>query len=857
VLPSHLAADRDRYQRFAREARAVASLDHPHIGALYDVGQDAGLHFLVLQFLDGETLASRLAKGALPLDQVLRYAIDIAHALEHAHRRGIVHRDLKPGNVFLTKAGATLIDFGLAKWRPAASGVAGGLTAAGTARDSFTEAGMVVGTLHYMAPEQLEGRDADARTDLFAFGAVVYEMLTNKKAFDGRSSASVIAAILNVQPPSISTLQPLTPPTIDHVVMTCLAKDPDERWQSAGDLKRELQWVAESGAAPAGVALARAPWNGRGMVIAGLVGLLAGTVIGTVAWNRNRVRSLTPPVQVTRSIVSLPAGASLPVDGTNILALSPDGTRLAYIVRQGDTTQIYLRTQDEFEAKPIAGTEGAVHPFFSPDGRWLGFHVSGKLKKVATSGGAPQTICDTDGVLGVTWGPDDTIVFAADFRSGLSKCSATGSTVQALTSPDPVKHEKSHRWPQFLPSGRAVLFTIVASDTRSFGEARIAVLSLDTGQIRVLLEGGTMARFVPSGHLVYVRAASLVAVPFDANRLEVTGQSAAVVDGVSTAAANSGDTQFVVADSGLLAYVPGSGRGMDRRLVWVDRHGRSEPLTDARRAFDEVRLSPDGSRLALTIGGPNDDMWLYDLSRRALTRLTSAWDNHVQAWTPDGRHIVFRSDRSVESKLRWQLYWQTPDGTGAVERLSDSANPTGSGSWSPDARVFVFSQSRNVEAGSDLWLFTEPTRTVQPLIQTQFSSRDPRFSPDGRWLAFASNESGRPEVYVQPFPGLGAKWQISTEGGVAPVWEGDGRELFYQSANKLMAVAIQTQPTFVAGPPHSLFDGAFVADGGNDYDVAPDGRFIMIQTGQSEAPATQIALVQNWFEELKRRAPTP
>jgi eukaryotic-like serine/threonine-protein kinase len=337
----------------------------------------------------------------------------------------------------------------------------------------------------------------------------------------------------------------------------------------------------------------------------------------------------------------------------------------------------------------------------------------------------------------------------------------------------------------------------------------------------------------------------------------VTGQSATVVDGVSTAAANSGDSQFVVADSGLLAYVPGSGRGLDRRLVWVDRQGRNEPLTDARRAFDMVRLSPDGSRLALTIGGPNDDMWLYDLSRRALTRLTSAWDNHLQAWTPDGRHIVFRSDRSVESKLRWQLYWQTPDGSGAVERLNDSANPTGSGCWSPDARVFVFSQSRNVEEGSDLWLLTGATRTVQPLIQTPFSARDPRFSPDGHWLAFGSNESGRPEVYVQPFPGLGAKWQISTEGGVAPVWEGHGRELFYQSGNKLMAVAIQTQPTFVAGPPHVLFDGAYVADGSNDYDVAPDGRFIMIQTGQSEAPATQIALVQNWFEELKRRAPTP
>jgi serine/threonine protein kinase len=857
VLPPQFAADRDRYQRFEREARAVASLDHPHIGALYDVGQDEGVHFLVMQYLDGETLASRLAKGALPLDKALRYAIDVAEALDHAHRRGIVHRDLKPGNIVLTKTGAMLLDFGLAKWHTTGSSVADGLTAAPTAHGNLTAEGTIAGTLHYMAPEQLEGKDTDARTDLFAFGAVVYEMVTGRRAFGGGSSASVIAAILDKQPPAMSTLRPLTPSALDHVITTCLAKDADERWQSAADLKRELRWIADSGAKPPSVGQVRSSLTSRAVVIAGVIGVLIGSVVSTAVWNNIRARSTTPPLKVTRSIVSLPAGATLGVDDSS-LALSPDGTRLAYIVRRGDNRQIYVRVQDEFDAKPIAGTEGAASPFFSPDSRWLGFSVPGKLKKVAISGGAPQTICDTEAPLGATWAPDNTIVLAASFKSGLSKCAATGGVPQVLTAPDPVKHEKSHRFPQFLPGGRAVLFTIITADMASPDEARIAVLSLDTGQVRVLLEGGISPSFVSTGHLVYVRGSSLVAVPFDPRRLEVTGQSVPVLDSVITNPASAGVSQFGIADSGLLAYAPGAIRGIDRRVVWVNRSGQIERLMDPQRAFQALRLSLDGQWLALSIGGVNDQMWLYDIARHTLTRLTSAWDNAVQAWTPDGRHIVFRSDRSGDSKFRWQLYWQTPDGSGPVERLDDRSEPTGSGSWSPDGKVFVFSQW-NAESNADIWLLTiGATRAVRPLIRSPFNQHDPRLSADGRWLAYVSDESGRPEVYVQRFPGLGAKWQISTGGGSEPVWEPHGRELFYQDGVKMMAVSIQAEPTFVAGTPRLLFEGAYVADGwGTNYDVAPDGRFIMIQLGQSEAPATHIALVQNWFEELKRRVPIP
>jgi serine/threonine protein kinase len=629
VLPTHLAADRDRYQRFDREARAVANLDHPHIGALFDIGQDDGLHFLVLQYLEGETLASRLAKGALPLDQALRHATDIADALDHAHRRGIVHRDLKPGNIFLTKAGATLLDFGLAKWRTTASGVAGGLTAEATARDSLTEAGMIVGTLHYMAPEQIEGKGTDARTDLFAFGAAVYEMVTGSKAFDGGGPASVVAAILDTQPPSMSTLRALTPSALDHIVMTCLAKDPDERWQSAGDVARHLRWIAESSAHAPPVGAASASWWNRRSVLSVGGGLLVGSLIGGAAvWSGMRARSTTPPLQITRSTVST---ATPSFDD---LTLSHDGTRLAYVGERDGKPQIYVRALDEFDTKAISGTEFPCCPFFSPDGRWLAFFDRDLLKKVAVSGGAPQVICESQGGWGATWGPDDTIIFAPNQRSGLMRVAAAGGTPQAVTTLDSKTHEKSHRFPQFLPGGKAVLFTITTPEITSFDEARVAVVSLETGRQRILFDGGTNPRFVSTGHLLYARGGSLVAVLFDPQRLEVNSQSVPVVDDIGVSV--NGAAAFDVAKNGLLAYDRGNVREKDAHLVWVDRNGAIEPLLETRRPFYNVSASPNGQQLAVTIYGPNDHVWVYDLARRTLSRLTVDWNNQF----PTGRQMA-------------------------------------------------------------------------------------------------------------------------------------------------------------------------------------------------------------------------
>jgi eukaryotic-like serine/threonine-protein kinase len=848
VLPTHLAADRDRFQRFEREARAVARLDHPHIGALYDVGEDDGLHFLVMQYLEGEPLAARLVKGPLAIDQVLRYAAQIADALDHAHRRGIVHRDLKPGNIVLTKAGATLLDFGLAKWRVAATSGIGsgpGLKPAPVA-DSLTADGLIVGTLHYMAPEQLEEKETDARTDLFALGVVIYEMVTGMKAFDGSSSASVMAAILSTQPPAMTTRQPLTPPALEHVVTTCLAKDPDERWQAAGDVARELRWIAESGA-EASVVAAASLRSRRAIPVLGLVGLLAGGVASAATvWSTLRTRFTQPPLRVSRTGVLAPNGG---VFGGG-LALSPDGAHVAYEVIGGDgRQQLYLRSLDEFDAKPIMGTEDACCPFFSPDNRWLAFSEGTKLKRVAVSGGAIQVICDHPGNYGATWGADDTIVFSPSANEGLYRVAASGGTPQVVTKPDRDNHEKGHRQPQFLPDGKAVVFTIVPNNVRSFDEARVAVLSLDTGQIRVLVEGGTNPRFVPTGHLMYARGPTLFAAPFDPRRSQITGQSAPALDDVRTEL-DGGSMDLSVSGDGLLAYIRGSLSGDDNRVVWVDRQGRAEPLMDARGAFASAGLSPDSKRLALTITGPNDQLWLYDFARGTLTQLTFAWDNMTAYWTPDSKRIAFLSDRSGPPNF----YWLTPDGSGRVERLTDGPARQGGGSWLPDGKSFAYVDVAPA-TGWDIWLLTvEPERRVRPLIQRPFDQWFARFSPDGRWLAYASDETGRTEVYVQPFPALGERWQISNDGGTQPMWDRHGRELYYQNGRKLMAASLRTQPTFAAARPRLLFTGPYVW--GANIDVAPDGRFIMIESGPSQAPPTQITLVQNWLEELKRRVPT-
>ncbi|MFY9530333.1 MAG: protein kinase [Candidatus Acidiferrales bacterium] len=853
VLPTHLADRPELRERFEREARTIGSLNHPHICTLHDIGHQDGIDYLVMEYLEGETLAQRLAKGPLPLEQVLQYAIEIADALDKAHRKGVTHRDLKPGNVMLSKSGSKLLDFGLAKLKPEAAPATVPFSQLPTAKDAITAQGTILGTLQYMAPEQLEGKEADARTDIFAFGVVVYEMATGKKAFEGKSQASVIGAILKDDPPSISSLQPMTPPSLDRVVKACLAKEPDERWQTASDLCRELKWIAKGDSSVEALhERAQYKWvRALPWVLAGISALvLVALIIG------NTLRAPRPPTRpsITRFVVVLPPSDRLPLGFNPVLALAPDGSRLVYVANHGGSTQLYLRSTDRFEATAIPGTEGGGSPFFSPDGQSVGFFAGGKLKKVSLSGGAPLTLCSAPTNRGGSWGPDGTIVFTPSVSLGLFRVSAAGGTPTPLTALDRKKGELSHRWPEILPGGKAVLFTTWTGAT--FDDARIGVLLLETGEQRVLVEGGTYARYVPSGHLVYARAGGLLAVPFDLKRLEVTGTPVSLLEGVST---NPffGVADFSTSADGSLAYVPGGSSAGEATLSWVDRNGATQALPAPPRAYMFPRLSPDGQQLAVGIQSPNPGLWLYELGRGTLTRLSSASGIiPYPTWTPDGKRVTFLAAPGGPVNI----YWMAADGSGAAESLTTGENYKAPGSWSPDGRVLAFTE-QDPTAGWKIWVQSlEGDRKARPFLQTTSFEGGPMFSPDGHWLAYESDESGRVEVYVTPFPGPGGKWQISTEGGTEAVWARNGRELFYRNGDKMMAAAVETKPAFAAGKPKLLFEGHYETSlyaFQPSYDVSPDGkRFLMVKASERESVATRINVVLNWFEELKRRVPT-
>jgi serine/threonine-protein kinase len=839
VLPTHLADRSELRERFEREAKTIASLNHPHICTLHDIGQQDSIDYLVMEYLEGETLAQRLVKGALPIQQVLQYAIEIADALDKAHRKGITHRDLKPGNVMLTKSGTKLLDFGLAKLKQEAAPAIPD-SQLPTMTKAITGEGTILGTLQYMAPEQVEAKEVDARTDIFAFGAVVYEMATGKKAFEGKTSASVMAAILKDEPPAMSSLQPVTPPMLDRVVKKCLAKEPDKRWQAASDLCEELKWIGESGAETSKAALREVkPPAWRQAVVLGLAVLVAVAITGLAVWN---LRSSPKPV--TRTVITLPPGDRLVGPDQTALALSPDGKQLAYAAIRGTASQIYLRAMDSLESRPVPGTEGASSPFFSPDGQWIGFSAGGKLKKVSVSGGAAVTLGDAGNGFGGSWGSQGTIVFAPG--GSLLQVPDAGGAPQPLTRVE--KGENNHDWPAFLPGGKAVLF----NTGNSAADLQVAVQSLATGQRRNLV-GGTRPRYAASGHLIYAQGTTLMAVPFDPQRLEIKGTPVPVVEGVEYSAAFA-NSQYSVSETGSLAYISGGSQANQRRMVWVNRNGAEQPLSAPPQPYEIVRVSPDGRRVAVELG---EQLWLYDLARDTLTRFTfEGTRNQNPVWTPDGKRIAFFSNKEVIANLFWQL----ADGSGGLERLSTSQHVQIPKSWSPDGQLLSFDEL-NPKTQYDIWVLQMSGHKAQPFLQTPFNEGGATFSPDGHWLAYVSNESGRPEVYVQPYPGPGVKWQISTEGGTEPTWNHNGKELFYRSGNKMMALDVATQPGFIAGKPHMLFEGQYFANEwpqvSTVYDVSKDGqRFLMVKAAEQASSATQINVVLNWFEELKQKVPT-
>jgi serine/threonine protein kinase len=846
ILPGHLADRPNLRERFEREAKTIASLNHPHICTLYDVGHQDGTDYLVMEYLEGETLAQRLAKGPLPLEQVLQDAVEIADALDKAHRKGITHRDLKPGNIMLTKSGTKLLDFGLAKLtqgeKPATP-----FTELPTQKDGITAEGTILGTLQYMAPEQVEGKEADARTDIFAFGVVVYEMATGKKAFEGKSQASLIAKILETEPAPISTLQPMTPPALDRLVRKCLAKDPDDRWQSARDLTDELKWIAEQSHSPQPTvgtpAPARQTTRAKFFWIATVVALVAAAAVAAVFYLRR-----APGEQRSfRFAVAPPEKHTLPVltGAPSFLSISPDGTKLAFVaIDSSGHAMLWVRDLDSQTSQSIPGTDDAQVPFWSPDSRFIAFSDNSSLKKVAVSGGPVQVIAATQALGGGTWNRDGVIVFApATLGGAILQVPASGGSPALITKLDP-QEQTAHTWPSFLPDGKHFLYLARTPDPNS---GVIYVGSLDSKENKQLLKLTSSALYAAPGYLLFARAGTLLAQPFDADRLELKGDAIPIAQGVQFSALN-GKAGVAVSDNGVLAYrvAPSTGQ---LRLVFVDRKGAEQPLTAPPHAYRNPRLSPDGQRVAVTIDEGGSQEWLLDISRGTLSRLTFEGSyNGGTAWTPDGKRITFGSNRGGQRNL----FWQSADGSGAAERLMTDDNVQIASSWSHDGQLLLFEET-GAGTGYDVWTYRTSDHKAQPLLNSRFNEIGPRFSPDGHWMTYASDESGRYEVYVQPYPGPGGKWQISAEGGTEPIWAGNG-ELFYRNGEKLMVAQTTVRPTFSAGTPKTLFEGSYaIYQSIPDYDVSPDAqRFLFLNTG-NEARA-EISVVVNWTEDLKQRS---
>jgi len=890
VLPTDVSLDPDRRARFEREAKTIAGLTHPHICTLHDVGAHADSMFLVMEHLDGDTLARRLERGPLSIERALTIGTEVADALTAAHRVGIIHRDLKPGNIMLTKSGVKLLDFGLAKLATDDEQAVARLVSAPTRTSPLTGEGVVLGTLQYMAPEQLDGHDADARSDIFAFGLVLYEMVTGQTAFTGKTQASLISSIFKDEPRPIAELRPLTPPLLDHIIGRCLAKDPDERWQTASDIARELRW-ADKNASAGGTSAGARPAHRNRLLLAG-AGVLAGLVIGIAATllvsGAGGRRAVDPPRGVVRALVGIAPAEhlqALPADRTTTegrpsrtaMAWSPDARSFVFSAVQDGRQQLYRRVLDQLAAVSIPGTDGGSAPFFSPDGRWIGFWSGGALKKTSMDGsGAATTICNTPEVFGASWGPDDTIVFARP-TEGLFRVPGAGGTPESLARPDRKKGELKYLLPQFLPDGAAILFTVTHSPLPTWDDTEVVAQSLATGERTVVVPGGADGRYLRSGHLLYVRRGTLMAVPFDLQRLKAAGGEVAVIADVMQAGnmptepSDSGAGQFSVSESGSLLYLPGGVfPDPERSLVWVNRSGAVEPLPLPSRAYASPRLSSDGGRVVFWTQGDRN-IWIHELGRGTTTKLTSDGRNARPVWTPDGTRVTFATALGGHENL----FWKPADGSGPAERLTTSDHLHVAASWSPDGRTLAFVESRP-ETGYDIWMLPRDG-DLQPraFIKTRFVEAYPQFSPDGHHLAYASDESGRFEVYVQPYPGPGPRQMVSTDGGIGPTWSRDGRELFYTTQGvvgrspqfaggqatltRMMVVPVTLRPTFTFGTPQLLFQGSYGATSLiRSYDMTADGqRFLMVlPTQRPPVDAAEMILVENWIEELKRLVPT-
>jgi len=830
VLPPHLSQHPEVRARFEREAKSVSALNHPNICVLYDVGREGDVDYLVMELIEGDTLATRLARGPLPATEVVRIGAQIADALDRAHRAGVVHRDLKPGNVMLTRSGAKLMDFGLARAVTTPRSTSGAFTQSPTIAQPLTAEGTIVGTFQYMAPEQLEGKDADARADLWSLGCVLYEMTTGKRAFEGSNQASLISAIMRDQPRPMTELVPMSPPALERLVSALLEKDPADRIQTAHDVKLQLQWTSDAGTSLSGVAPRMATRGARKPSW-----LLVGAAVLVAAAGTALVMSLVSRGEVLRGEGGIRrfALASADLVSNSAPALSPDGRTVVLSARVNGERVLLRRDLARFDLEPIKGAEDASSPFFSPDGAWVGYVTPTAIKKIPLGGGAPQNVLVVDRVSSADWSPSGYIYFSQrsggiDGRTGLMRVAAAGGTADIVATLDSTAGESEGWLPEVLPDGETVLYSVT-------GKAwRVVAVKPDGTRVNVV-DNALLARYV-APYLLYCDQASgtVLVAPFDTGELRLTGPAISLTEPVELSYCYDAVGESIV-------YVPVEGGGA-QEVVWMDRSGKSTRALEMRTNWAEPRVSPDGKRVILRKAGAECELWLLDVATGSVSRVVQGGDNHGPVWAPDGSRIVY-------NRLDGTLISLSMGGARESSTLAKGRFPTPV-AWAQGGNLLV--STLDGAGRGDLWVQRmDGNSKAEPFLATPASEASPAITRDGKWIAYVSDETGTHEVYVRAYPDAGSVWQISVGGGDAPLWSRDGRELYYVTGTRMMAVRISTSPGLTASDPVQLFDGGFSLSRTREFDVAPDGRFIVIRDVGADG-GQRVHIVQNWQDELTK-----